>query len=960
MSFSPSPQELALVSQLFAHADPQKLGILTGDAAVKAFQGANLSPVILGEVWALADSENNGFLTRKTAAIAVRLIGWAQKGETVSEALINKPGPLAHIEGVSRPVTSSPAPKSPTISSSASLPPLTPQDRDKFQRIFTGCGPVDGLLSGEKARDVFVKSKLPYEKLSQIWQLADTRNRGSLDSADFAVGMYLIQACMSNSSFVLPAVLPPSVYTQAGGLPPQVATHPTGGSGTFPSPSLTGSFAAQSIKPQLTGQSALSASGRIGRPAVPPIPARRALGSPFPNAAVSAFAPPPQPWDVSPEEKTTSDGFYDTLDTQHRGYIEGEVAVPFMIQSGLSEDILAQVWDLADIHNDGKLTRDGFAIAMHLINGQLAGKPLPPTLPPTLVPPSLRPQITGNQAPKPALSQVQQDLWGLDEAPQENAVSPPAAFTPNPLSAQTTGTNIRSPAFQPAAALPVHKTGQSFSTTFSTPFTPAAQAPPSLISSPPPSKDLLGDDEESATEHATIHANSVEIANTQNQLTSTERSLKSTQSERKTLEETLAAQASQLSALQSQLSTAKAAYEAETKLLATLRERLTSQNNDIQKTRNDLIRAESDLSAIKLEKSEIEGSFLRDKEEIRDLQRKMKEAGENIELLKADVEKAKKEARQQKGLLAIAKKQLGTSEAEKEKQQKELAEANAERDADAKETQEVETKIEAIQSEINSRAISPAPAEVAASIHIPDTPDMTSPLSTNSKKSTNPFEHLLFGGGGTPRSESPFQPTSEAVSEATQNREPNLVDDPFGLAEEPEQKEETSPPIEEPAASLEPSEPVLASKITTPFDEFLAESIGPEHKEEFEPPVASPLDAPVPGAFPSDEPAKAIEEKKTEFPELREIEPEEDDSSDDDDFHDANGLLPSHKTESRNGTPVSSKINEVSQAAQSHPAEAPIVAPVLEAPAAADVFAPSSEPWKPSAAPDKGDSGRID
>ncbi len=49
-----------------------------------------------------------------------------------------------------------------------------------------GCGPVNGILSGEssyltfrivltgvilgeKARDVFVKSKLPVDKLSQIW-----------------------------------------------------------------------------------------------------------------------------------------------------------------------------------------------------------------------------------------------------------------------------------------------------------------------------------------------------------------------------------------------------------------------------------------------------------------------------------------------------------------------------------------------------------------------------------------------------------------------------------------------------------------------------------------------------------------------------------------------------------------------------------------------------------------------
>lgn len=49
------------------------------------------------------------------------------------------------------------------------LPLLTPADRTKFTRIFVGCGPQNGLVSGDKARDVFVKSKLDYEKLGQIW-----------------------------------------------------------------------------------------------------------------------------------------------------------------------------------------------------------------------------------------------------------------------------------------------------------------------------------------------------------------------------------------------------------------------------------------------------------------------------------------------------------------------------------------------------------------------------------------------------------------------------------------------------------------------------------------------------------------------------------------------------------------------------------------------------------------------
>jgi epidermal growth factor receptor substrate 15 len=35
--------------------------------------------------------------------------------------------------------------------------------------MFMACGPVSGLLDGDKAREVFLKSKLPVDKLSQIW-----------------------------------------------------------------------------------------------------------------------------------------------------------------------------------------------------------------------------------------------------------------------------------------------------------------------------------------------------------------------------------------------------------------------------------------------------------------------------------------------------------------------------------------------------------------------------------------------------------------------------------------------------------------------------------------------------------------------------------------------------------------------------------------------------------------------
>ncbi|KAG0706382.1 hypothetical protein DFH29DRAFT_872396 [Suillus ampliporus] len=715
-NFAPTPAELAL-------ADSQKIGILTGDVAVKVFQGAKLPPTVLGEIWSIADDDNNGFLTKKGVSIAVRLMGHAQKGHKVDKSLVNKPGPLAAIEGVQTPLipqgTGASIPKSPP----PSLPPLTAQDKTKFTRMFQGCGPVNGLLNGEKARDVFVKSKLSVDKLSQIWTLCDTQDRGALDATDFTIAMYLIQASMSGQLSSIPTSISPSLYEQAGG----VSVHATGGSVNFSSPGFPQVPRQNAMQPQLTGQAS---------PA-PPLPNRRLGPSklaptipPFPGVAPQSTSQ----WDVTAAEKASADSFFDTLDLQRRGYIEGDVAVPFMLQSNLPEDVLAQVWDLSDINNDGRLTRDGFAVAMHLIQGSLSGKDVPITLPPTLIPPSMR---AARPAAAPAAAKpepVRDLLWDDSPPPSATTSQPPTSI----LQPQTTGTPL-SPRFVPR---PISQD----------PFGPSA-------ATSPPNRNFL-DDEDTHPSPA-FHDQSAEIGNAQNHLNSTNRSLQTAKAEREALESTLASQASQLSALQTQLASAKASYETETSLLNTLRERHTAQTADIQRVREELIRGESDLSAVRVEKAEIEGSFLRDKEEVRDLNRRMAEVTSQIAVVKQEVEKAKKDAKQQKGLLAIAKKQLATKESEKIKVDKELEEAQQDLTDTIKEREDAEADVEknvtTLFQTTMGRSKSPDSVAFAAAHPLPVTPDMTGAMSPISVKSNNPFERLtMSSGSSTPRSQSPF------------------------------------------------------------------------------------------------------------------------------------------------------------------------------------------------------------
>ena len=81
--------------------------------------------------------------------------------------------------------------------------------------------------------------------------------------------------------------------------------------------------------------------------------------------------------------------------------------------------------DLADLNNDGRLTRDGFAVAMHLIMGKLAGKDIPSALPTSLIPPSMRAAAVPAASPfHPPPSESLKDLiW--DDGPSSPVTSQP-------------------------------------------------------------------------------------------------------------------------------------------------------------------------------------------------------------------------------------------------------------------------------------------------------------------------------------------------------------------------------------------------------------------------------------------------------------------------------------------------------------------------------------------------------
>lgn len=225
--------------------------------------------------------------------------------------------------------------------------------------------------------------------------LADTQDRGALDQTDFIIGMYLINGVKSGLIPAVPTVLPAGVYEAAseGRLSsgsgsnlrsmttsPQPISRQGTGNAVIPR-QLTGGNIMAPVQRHFTGQPPTSpiarnvTGGQFQQPAThqmlpnvtggsfkqqpnysSPVPPSQTYSAPVRGASglgVSAFGSPPPPaqqkqanipWDVSAAEKSAADGFFNQLDKFGRGVLEGDVAVPFMLESKLPEMTLASIW----------------------------------------------------------------------------------------------------------------------------------------------------------------------------------------------------------------------------------------------------------------------------------------------------------------------------------------------------------------------------------------------------------------------------------------------------------------------------------------------------------------------------------------------------------------------------------------------------------------------------------------
>uniref|UniRef100_A0A3P8WQR6 Intersectin-1 n=1 Tax=Cynoglossus semilaevis TaxID=244447 RepID=A0A3P8WQR6_CYNSE len=159
---------------------------------------------------------------------------------------------------------------------------------------------------------------------------------------------------------------------------------------------------------------------------------------------------------ISVDERAKHDQQFQSL-SPTAGYITGDQARNFFLQSGLPPPILAQIWALADMNNDGRMDVHEFSIAMKLIKLKLQGHPLPPALPPSMKQPplGLPPQTGFGMPPMAPIPTPLPAVPPLPLPPLPLGVSPPlVSSVPPPLPQPITNGAPPTAMMQPMSGFP--------------------------------------------------------------------------------------------------------------------------------------------------------------------------------------------------------------------------------------------------------------------------------------------------------------------------------------------------------------------------------------------------------------------------------------------------------------------------------------------------------------------------
>ena len=439
---------------LFRTAVPKGEQAVNGDACRDILLRSGLQPVTLAEIWSLADTNKSGSLLFPEFALSLHLCNIALKGDslpnTLPERWSNEVKSFVDAISFSVPEDSNKilsntpfasfgtdaasnntandwlAPQATGYNSGiSSLPPTSFQPQ---QTGYQSQGPPPPPSTG------FQPQATGFQPSSNFGAslISQRTGGGTLIPLQPQQTAGLIPAQKTGS--LLPQLTgyqqPPPPQQQQQQIPtqrtgngfqsqPQLISQRTGDQGII-GQQRTGGFQPQfqpqatgfqpqatGFQPQATGMAPLQ-SQPTGKPGQWGFVSMPTGGIPGLNALQQHFQPSAQlpssqlqdamggalktnvTWAITKQEKQIYDGIFSAWDTGKKGSVNGDVAISIFGKSGLSRPDLESIWNLADTNNNGKLNKDEFAVAMHLVYRRLNGFEIPIRLPPELVPPSTK------------------------------------------------------------------------------------------------------------------------------------------------------------------------------------------------------------------------------------------------------------------------------------------------------------------------------------------------------------------------------------------------------------------------------------------------------------------------------------------------------------------------------------------------------------------------------------------